>query len=59
VLRQILGLTVEEFAKLIGKSLTTVNSLETGRLKLSEETAFRISQETGVEMHWLLKGKSK
>jgi transcriptional regulator with XRE-family HTH domain len=59
VLRQELDLTVEEFAKLIGKSLTTVNSLETGRLKLSEETAFRIQQETGVEMSWLLKGKSK
>lgn len=59
VLRTLLGLTVEEFAKLIGKSLTTVNSLETGRLKLSEKTAHTISQETGVEMHWLLKSKPK
>jgi transcriptional regulator with XRE-family HTH domain len=59
VLRQILGITVEEFSKLIDKSVTTVNSLETGRLKLSEETAFRIQQETGVEMSWLLTAKSK
>ena len=59
VLRQLLGLSVEEFAKLIGKSATTINSLETGRLKLSEETAFTISKETGVEMFWLLKGRPK
>ncbi len=54
VLRQILGISVEEFAKLIGKSAATVNSLETGRLKLSEETAFKIQEQTGVEMEWLL-----
>jgi transcriptional regulator with XRE-family HTH domain len=55
VLRQVLGLSVEEFAKLIGKAATTVNSLESGRLKLSEETAFKIQEQTGVEMEWLLK----
>ena len=55
VLRQELGLSVDEFAKLIDKSVATINSLETGRLKLSEETAFKIQEETGVEMAWLLK----
>jgi transcriptional regulator with XRE-family HTH domain len=55
VLRQELGLSVDEFAKLIDKSVATINSLETGRLKLSEETAFKIQEETGVEMEWLLK----
>jgi transcriptional regulator with XRE-family HTH domain len=55
VLRQELGLSVEKFAKLIDKSVATINSLETGRLKLSEETAFKIQEETGVEMQWLLK----
>ena len=59
VLRQVLGLSVEEFAKLIGKSATTINSLETGRLKLAEETAFKIQEETGVEMEWLLKAAPK
>jgi transcriptional regulator with XRE-family HTH domain len=44
---------------LIGKSVTTINSLETGRLKLSEETAYTISKETGVEMSWLLEAKPK
>jgi transcriptional regulator with XRE-family HTH domain len=59
VLRKILGLTVEEFAKLIGKSAATINSLESGRLKLSEETAFKIQQETGIDLQWLLKAKPK
>jgi len=54
VLRSQMGITAEEFAELIGKSLSAVNSLETGRLALSEETAFRISEETGVVMEWLL-----
>jgi len=55
MLRQELGLSVKKFAKLIDKSVATINSLETGRLKLSEETAFKIQEETGVEMEWLLK----
>jgi transcriptional regulator with XRE-family HTH domain len=59
VLRHVLGLSVEEFAKLIGKSATTVNSLESGRLKLSEETAFKIQQETDIDLQWLLKAKPK
>ena len=59
VLRQTLELSVEEFAKLIGKSVTTINSLESGRLKLSEETAFVISRETGIGRSWLLKNKPK
>jgi transcriptional regulator with XRE-family HTH domain len=59
ILRQILGLSVEEFACLVGKSVSSVKSLETGRLKLSEETAFTIAKETGVEMVWLLKGRPK
>jgi hypothetical protein len=36
-----------------------VTSLETGRLNLSEETAIKISDETGVAMKWLLDGKPK
>ena len=59
VLRQVLGLSVEEFAKLIVKSVSTVTKLENGLLKLSEETAFKISEETGVEFQWLLAGDPK
>jgi transcriptional regulator with XRE-family HTH domain len=49
-----LGLSVEGFANLIGKSAPTIRSLESGRLKLSEETARRIAKETGVSICWLL-----
>jgi transcriptional regulator with XRE-family HTH domain len=54
VLRQKLGLSVEEFGQLIGKSISTVTKLETGLLKLSVETAIKISNETGVEVKWLM-----
>src|SRR5260370_11728737 len=54
VLRTQLGLTVEQFANVIGKSTSTINSLETGRLALSQETAYRIEEMTGVSMQWVL-----
>jgi transcriptional regulator with XRE-family HTH domain len=56
VLRQLLELSVEEFAQLIGKSVSAVTKLENGQLKLSEETAHTIYKETGVDMGWLLAG---
>lgn len=56
VLRAAIGLSVEQFADLIGKSTSTINSLETGRLALSEETAERIEYKTGVSIQWLLGG---
>jgi transcriptional regulator with XRE-family HTH domain len=59
VLRALLGLTVAQFAELIGKSVSTVNKLEVGLLALSEETAFRIKNQTGVSVAWLLNGNSK
>jgi transcriptional regulator with XRE-family HTH domain len=56
-LRTTLGLSVEQFSKLIGKSVSTVKSLETpDRLKLSEDTAMKISDETGISARWLLEG---
>jgi transcriptional regulator with XRE-family HTH domain len=54
VLRAMLGLSVEELADLIDKSVPTIRSLESGRLKLGEETARRIAKETGVSIYWLL-----
>ena len=50
VLRQMLGLSVEDFGKLIGKSLSTVTKLDNGALPLSEETAHTVSLETGVSI---------
>jgi transcriptional regulator with XRE-family HTH domain len=56
VLRTMLRLSVDEFAKLIEKAPSTVNSLESGRLALSGDTASKIALETGVALDWLLKG---
>jgi len=54
VTRNVSGETAEEFAGLIGKSISTLRSLETDRLALSESTAQAISHATGVSAKWLL-----
>jgi len=59
VLRQELGLSVEEFARLLKKSVSTVTKLDNGQLKLGEETAALVSKETGVAIGWLLGGNPK
>ena len=59
VLRNMLGLRIEDFAKLIDRSVPTIRTLESGgsqRLSLSEKTALAISKETGVAVEWLLAG---
>jgi transcriptional regulator with XRE-family HTH domain len=56
IIRQEIGLSAEAFAELIGKSVSTVTKLETAILKLSEETAYRLSEETGASMQWFLEG---
>jgi transcriptional regulator with XRE-family HTH domain len=53
-LRQVSGLSVEEFADFIGKSVDTVRSLESGRLSLSRGLAEEIQEESGVNINWLL-----
>jgi hypothetical protein len=61
IVRDEIGLSVEDFAKLIGKKPDTVKSLESRpgrlpRLALSERTALEISERTGVSAAWLLEG---
>lgn len=51
--RLITGETAEAFADIIGKSLSTLRSLESGRLNLSEDTAKEIASKTGVSFLWL------
>ena len=41
---------------MVGLSLSAVEKLESGRLKISEDVAQKISFETGVDAHWLLDG---
>ena len=52
-LRVLTGEKQESFAKLIGCSVHTLQSVETGRLKLSEELARRIAAATDVDLNWL------
>ena len=59
VLRQYLGIPAAEFAQLIGKSISTVTKLETGLLALSEELAFKIAEETGIAIAWLLQANPR
>ena len=59
VLRTMLGLSVEEFAELVAIAPSSVNSIESGRLALSEKTALQIGRETGVSVAWLLNGNAK
>lgn len=56
VLRQILELGQKEMAELAGCSVPTIQSIELGRLKLSEKLAAKISVETGVDLTWLMEG---
>src|SRR5450759_428847 len=50
-----LGEKQEGFASLIGCSIHTLQSIETGRMNLSKSLATRISAQTGVDVDWLLK----
>lgn len=55
-LRAIIGLRAKELADVLGCSVPTINSIETGRLRLSETMAQRICHETGIPLRWLLAG---
>jgi len=54
VLRSIIGLDAEEMRSLLGCSLNTIKSLESGRLKLSAAMAAKMAAATGVSEDWLL-----
>ena len=59
VLRGLLGIKVPEMAALLKCSEDAIKSLETGRLKLSDYMAERMSQETGISLQWLIDGDAK
>jgi transcriptional regulator with XRE-family HTH domain len=56
VLREELGLTQAELGKLIELSRPTIQAIELGKLRLTEENAARLAAETGVSAGWLLAG---
>src|SRR5215831_21391495 len=56
VLRSIIGIKDWEMAKLLDCSISTIYSVESGRLKLSEALGTRMFHETGISLNWLLAG---
>ena len=58
-LRKELGITQAQLAKRIGVSKDYIQSLESGRLVLSEKTAFALAAETGVHPHWFIRNQLK
>ncbi len=60
VLRRIIGKTQQEFARFLGNySHHTIEAIERGVLQLSEGLAQQISEETGINAGWLLRGDPK
>ena len=53
VLRLKIGLGQKELAELVECSRPTIQSIELGRLELSDKLADRIARETGVALAWL------
>ena len=56
-LRLALGLNQNDFAKLVGRSIAAVQSLEIGRLRLSTQLAGELAARTGVSPRWLLESQ--
>ena len=54
VLRKTIGFTQKEMADLMGRSARTVQAIELGQLRLTQELALKLEHETGVEVAWLL-----
>jgi transcriptional regulator with XRE-family HTH domain len=56
VLRNLVGLSQKQLADFVAKSTSTIQAIELGKLKLSDELAIKISVETGVSAQWLIDG---
>ena len=56
VLRSILNKSAEAMAEFVDCSISTIKSVESGRLKLSPSLAERMYHETGISKQWLLAG---
>jgi transcriptional regulator with XRE-family HTH domain len=54
VLRTAIGLTQKEMAALVDRAARTIQSIELGKLPLSEDLAMTLAQATGVDAGWLL-----
>ena len=54
ILRTTIGLTQKEMADLVDRTPSTIQSVELGKLPLSEDLAMLIAEATGVDPGWLL-----
>lgn len=57
VLRSIIGIKDIEWAEILNCSTATIHSVESGRLRLSDELARKMAHESGVALSWLLDGE--
>jgi DNA-binding XRE family transcriptional regulator len=58
-LRKLCGLTQVELAEILDCARLTVNSLESGKLKLSHKMAEKFALHTGVSKAWLLANNAR
>jgi len=58
VLRRVIGKTQPQMAEMLGCSAATIQSIEVGRLRMSERLAQKISLKTDISPGWLLQGDS-
>jgi transcriptional regulator with XRE-family HTH domain len=56
VLRTMIGLTQKQMGALVNRAARTIQSIELGKLPLTEELALRIAEATGVDEAWLFAG---
>lgn len=56
ILRNLIGLSTSEFAEMAGISVSTIEKIESKRLKLSGSLAVVIAKVTGVHLKWLEDG---
>jgi transcriptional regulator with XRE-family HTH domain len=59
VLREKLGLTQEKMGKLIGLARPSLQAIELGKARLTEENAAKLAVETGVSFQWLVEGNTR
>jgi transcriptional regulator with XRE-family HTH domain len=53
VLRTTIGLTQKQMGALVNRAARTIQSIELGKLPLTEELALRLAEATGVDEAWL------
>lgn len=56
ILRKIIGASLSESKAVLGLAPDTVKSIQSGRLRFSEQAAATVAEKTGVALDWLMQG---